>query len=226
VINTAKVEIGSGHWSLASRGNWLNVASGLPSAGAEPDCRCRTSTTAGKHGPPIFGHEPILWNPSRSRAISVRAILVELTVAGRTTLVDATGKSAVMRTRTWHLTKVGVKAHHRLWRRPGAEIRSTRPFQLVDGRSWRGTLGARGAEPMWPKISSIGTCRQDRDWTDDYTQAEPWTRSTRVRSDACGVRAIRGSRGVLIQWNSVSEISMFEANRSVTKTRFRTVCGV
>jgi S-(hydroxymethyl)glutathione dehydrogenase/alcohol dehydrogenase len=71
--------------------------------------------------------------------------LVELTKGGADYTFDATGNVQVMRT--------ALEACHKGWGESiiigvapaGAEI-STRPFQLVTGRSWRGTAfgGARG----------------------------------------------------------------------------------
>ena len=51
-----------------------------------------------------------------------------------------------------HHTKVGAKASSSVWHQLGAEI-STRPFQLVTGRTWRGTAfgGAKGRTDV-PKI--------------------------------------------------------------------------
>jgi len=78
--------------------------------------------------------------------------LVELTRGGADYTFDATGNVNVMRT--------ALESAHKGWGESiiigvapaGAEI-STRPFQLVTGRSWRGTAfgGARGRTDV-PKI--------------------------------------------------------------------------
>ena len=78
--------------------------------------------------------------------------LVELTKGGADYTFDATGNVSVMRT--------ALEAAHKGWGESiiigvapaGAEI-STRPFQLVTGRSWRGTAfgGASGRTDV-PKI--------------------------------------------------------------------------
>jgi S-(hydroxymethyl)glutathione dehydrogenase/alcohol dehydrogenase len=80
------------------------------------------------------------------------AHLVALTGGGADYTFDATGNVGVMRT--------ALEAAHKGWGESiiigvapaGAEI-STRPFQLVTGRSWRGTAfgGARGRTDV-PKI--------------------------------------------------------------------------
>jgi S-(hydroxymethyl)glutathione dehydrogenase/alcohol dehydrogenase len=78
--------------------------------------------------------------------------LVELTGGGADYTFDATGNVNVMRT--------ALESAHKGWGESiiigvapaGAEI-TTRPFQLVTGRSWRGTAfgGARGRTDV-PKI--------------------------------------------------------------------------
>jgi S-(hydroxymethyl)glutathione dehydrogenase/alcohol dehydrogenase len=90
-------------------------------------------------------------NPSKIDGDLV-AHLVELTVGGADYTFDATGNVDVMRT--------ALEASHKGWGESiiigvapaGAEI-STRPFQLVTGRSWRGTAfgGAKGRTDV-PKI--------------------------------------------------------------------------
>jgi S-(hydroxymethyl)glutathione dehydrogenase/alcohol dehydrogenase len=91
--------------------------------------------------------------------------LVDLTKGGADYTFDATGNVQVMR--------AALECAHKGWGESiiigvapaGAEI-STRPFQLVTGRSWRGTAfgGARGGR----------TCR--RSWTGTWTAR---SRSTR-----------------------------------------------
>ncbi|MBT8075083.1 MAG: zinc-binding dehydrogenase, partial [Gammaproteobacteria bacterium] len=77
------------------------------------------------------------------------AHLVELTGGGADYTFDATGNTSVMRT--------ALEAAHKGWGESiiigvapaGAEI-STRPFQLVTGRVWRGTAfgGVRGRSEL------------------------------------------------------------------------------
>ena len=90
-------------------------------------------------------------NPSKVDGDLV-AHLVELTNGGGDYTFDATGNVSVMRT--------ALESAHKGWGESviigvapaGAEI-STRPFQLVTGRVWRGTAfgGARGRTDV-PKI--------------------------------------------------------------------------
>ena len=90
-------------------------------------------------------------NPSKIEGDLV-AHLVELTKGGADYTFDATGNVKVMRD--------ALEAAHKGWGESiiigvapaGAEI-STRPFQLVTGRSWRGTAfgGASGRTDV-PKI--------------------------------------------------------------------------
>ena len=90
-------------------------------------------------------------NPTKVEGDLV-AHLVELTKGGADYTFDATGNTKVMRT--------ALEAAHKGWGESiiigvapaGAEI-STRPFQLVTGRVWRGTAfgGAKGRTDV-PKI--------------------------------------------------------------------------
>jgi S-(hydroxymethyl)glutathione dehydrogenase/alcohol dehydrogenase len=90
-------------------------------------------------------------NPSEVKDEMV-PYLVNLTKGGADYTFDATGNVDVMRT--------ALESAHKGWGESiiigvapaGAEI-STRPFQLVTGRSWRGTAfgGARGRTDV-PKI--------------------------------------------------------------------------
>jgi len=139
VINTAKVEIGS-------RGI---VIQGLRLAGADQivgvDLNDGKAEMA-KH----FGMTDFV-NPSKVDGDLV-AHLVELTGGGADYTFDATGNVNVMRT--------ALESAHKGWGESiiigvapaGAEI-STRPFQLVTGRVWRGTAfgGASGRTDV-PKI--------------------------------------------------------------------------
>ncbi|NNK77915.1 MAG: S-(hydroxymethyl)glutathione dehydrogenase/class III alcohol dehydrogenase [Litoreibacter sp.] len=149
VINTAKVEIGSRAIVFGLGGIGLNVIQGLRLAGADQivgvDLNNDKKTMAEHFGMTDFV------NPGDVDGDLV-AHLVDLTKGGADYTFDATGNVGVMRT--------ALESAHKGWGESiiigvapaGAEI-STRPFQLVTGRSWRGTAfgGARGRTDV-PKI--------------------------------------------------------------------------
>ncbi|MBK5926138.1 S-(hydroxymethyl)glutathione dehydrogenase/class III alcohol dehydrogenase [Rhodobaculum claviforme] len=149
VINTAKVEIGSRAIVFGLGGIGLNVIQGLRMAGADQivgvDLNPAKAEMARRFGMTDFV------NPSEVEGDLVPH-LVRLTKGGADYTFDATGNVGVMRT--------ALEAAHKGWGESiiigvapaGAEI-STRPFQLVTGRSWRGTAfgGARGRTDV-PKI--------------------------------------------------------------------------
>jgi S-(hydroxymethyl)glutathione dehydrogenase/alcohol dehydrogenase len=149
VINTAKVEIGSTSIVFGLGGIGLNVIQGLRLAGADQivgvDLNASKVEMATRFGMTHFV------NPSEVEGDLV-AHLVELTGGGADYTFDATGNTTVMRT--------ALEAAHKGWGESiiigvaaaGAEI-STRPFQLVTGRVWRGTAfgGAAGRTDV-PKI--------------------------------------------------------------------------
>jgi len=149
VINTAKVEIGSKGIVFGLGGIGLNVIQGLRLAGADQivgvDLNPSKVEMATRFGMTDFV------NPSEVKGDLV-AHLVELTGGGADYTFDATGNVGVMR--------AALESAHKGWGESiiigvapaGAEI-STRPFQLVTGRSWRGTAfgGARGRTDV-PKI--------------------------------------------------------------------------
>ena len=96
------------------------------------------------------------------------AHLVEITGGGADYTFDATGNVNVMRT--------ALECAHKGWGESiiigvapaGAEI-STRPFQLVTGRSWRGTaLRRRGRSDGCAEDRRLVHGRQDRDRSDDH----------------------------------------------------------
>jgi S-(hydroxymethyl)glutathione dehydrogenase/alcohol dehydrogenase len=142
VIYTAKVEIGSKAIVFGLGGIGLNVIQGLRMAGADQivgvDLNPAKIPMATHFGMTDFV------NPSEIKGDLV-GHLVELTGGGADYTFDATGNVQVMRT--------ALESAHKGWGESiiigvapaGAEI-STRPFQLVTGRSWRGTAfgGARG----------------------------------------------------------------------------------
>ncbi len=149
VINTAKVEIGSRAIVFGLGGIGLNVIQGLRLAGADQivgvDLNPSKRAMAERFGMTDFV------NPAEVDGDLV-AYLVNLTKGGADYTFDATGNVKVMRT--------ALESAHKGWGESiiigvapaGAEI-STRPFQLVTGRSWRGTAfgGARGRTDV-PKI--------------------------------------------------------------------------
>ena len=149
VINTAKVEIGSTAIVFGLGGIGLNVVQGLRLAGADQivgvDLNNSKEALAKEFGMTHFV------NPGDVTGDLV-AHLVELTGGGADYTFDATGNTGVMRT--------ALEAAHKGWGESiiigvaaaGAEI-STRPFQLVTGRVWRGTAfgGASGRTDV-PKI--------------------------------------------------------------------------
>ncbi|MBU3261418.1 S-(hydroxymethyl)glutathione dehydrogenase/class III alcohol dehydrogenase [Roseovarius sp. PS-C2] len=142
VINTAKVEIGSTAIVFGLGGIGLNVIQGLRLAGADQivgvDLNPGKIPMAERFGMTHFV------NPNDVEGDLV-SHLVDLTGGGGDYTFDATGNVGVMRT--------ALESAHKGWGESivigvapaGAEI-STRPFQLVTGRSWRGTAfgGARG----------------------------------------------------------------------------------
>ena len=149
VINTAKAEIGSTGIVFGLGGIGLNVVQGLRMAGADQivgvdlnDDKAEMATH--------FGMTDFV-NPSKIEGDLV-AHLVELTGGGADYTFDATGNVNVMR--------AALESAHKGWGESiiigvagaGQEI-TTRPFQLVTGRSWRGTAfgGARGRTDV-PKI--------------------------------------------------------------------------
>jgi S-(hydroxymethyl)glutathione dehydrogenase / alcohol dehydrogenase len=149
VINTAKVEIGSRCVVFGLGGIGLNVIQGLRLAGADMivgvDLNESKKPMAERFGMTHFV------NPKEVEGDLV-PYLVNLTKGGADYTFDATGNVQVMRT--------ALECAHKGWGESiiigvapaGAEI-STRPFQLVTGRSWRGTAfgGARGRTDV-PKI--------------------------------------------------------------------------
>jgi S-(hydroxymethyl)glutathione dehydrogenase/alcohol dehydrogenase len=150
VINTAGVEIGSTAAVFGLGGIGLNVIQGLRMAGADMiigvDLNDDKAEMAKKFGMTHFV------NPSKlPEGQSVTEAIIELTKTERDQFggvdysFDATGNVQVMRD--------ALECSHRGWgvsviigvAPAGAEI-STRPFQLVTGRVWKGTAfgGAKG----------------------------------------------------------------------------------
>ena len=155
VLNTAKVEIGPKAVVFGLGGIGLNVIQGLKMAGADMIIGVDLNTSKREWGEK-FGMTHFL-NPSEIEGSVVQAI-VNLTkteadqIGGADYSFDCTGNVKVMRDalecthRGWGVSVViGVAP-------AGAEL-STRPFQLVTGRVWKGTAfgGARGRTDV-PKI--------------------------------------------------------------------------
>ena len=149
VIYTAKVEQGSRAIVFGLGGIGLNVIQGLRLAGA--DQIVGVDVNPGKvEMATRFGMTDFV-NPKEVEGDLV-PYLVDLTKGGADYTFDATGNVDVMR--------AALESAHKGWGESiiigvapaGAEI-STRPFQLVTGRSWRGTAfgGARGRTDV-PKI--------------------------------------------------------------------------
>ncbi len=149
VVNTAKVEAGSKAIVFGLGGIGLNVIQGLRMVGADMivgvDLNGEREAWGRKFGMTHFV------NPSKVEG-DLTARLIELTGGGGDYTFECIGNVDVMRT--------ALESAHKGWGESiiigvapaGAEI-STRPFQLVTGRSWRGTAfgGARGRTDV-PRI--------------------------------------------------------------------------
>src|SRR6202521_435931 len=149
VINTAKVEPGANVVVFGLGGIGLNVLQGLRLVGARMivgvDLNPERAAWGKKFGMTHFV------NPAKVEGDLVKH-LVDLTGGGADYSFECIGNVKVMRT--------ALECAHKGWGQSiisgvagsGQEI-STRPFQLVTGRSWRGTAfgGARGRRDV-PKI--------------------------------------------------------------------------
>jgi S-(hydroxymethyl)glutathione dehydrogenase/alcohol dehydrogenase len=150
VLNTAKVQAGDNVAVFGLGGIGLNVIQGARLAGAAKIVGVDINPAREDWGRK-FGMTDFLNSKGMSRE-EVVARVVELTDGGADYTFDATGNTEVMRT--------ALEACHRGWgtsviigvAEAGKEI-STRPFQLVTGRNWRGTAfgGAKGRTDV-PKI--------------------------------------------------------------------------
>src|SRR6201994_3546284 len=149
VINTAKVEPGANAIVFGLGGIGLNVIQGLKLVGADKIIGVDINPDREAWGR-RFGMTHFV-NPTKV-VEGLLPHLVALTDGGADYTFDCTGNTDVMRT--------ALEACHRGWgtsivigvAEAGKEI-STRPFQLVTGRNWRGTAfgGARGRTDV-PKI--------------------------------------------------------------------------
>ena len=148
-IFTAGVEIGSRCIVFGLGGIGLNVIQGCRLAGADQIVGVDINDSKREMGE-RFGMTDFV-NPKEVDG-DIVPYLVDLTKGGADYTFDATGNVGVMRN--------ALESAHKGWGESiiigvapaGAEI-STRPFQLVTGRSWRGTAfgGARGRTDV-PKI--------------------------------------------------------------------------
>lgn len=155
VINTAKVEIGATAVVFGLGGIGLNVIQGLRLAGADMIIGVDLNNSKKEWGE-RFGMTHFV-NPKEIEGDIVPHI-VNMTkrrgdlIGGADYTFDCTGNTTVMRQ--------ALEASHRGWGKSvvigvaaaGQEI-STRPFQLVTGRTWMGTAfgGAKGRTDV-PKI--------------------------------------------------------------------------
>ncbi len=149
VINTAKVEEGANAIVFGLGGIGLNVIQGLRLAGASMIVGVDLNDDREAWGR-RFGMTHFV-NPSKVSGDLVQH-LVDLTNGGADYTFECIGNVKVMRT--------ALEACHKGWGQSiiigvagaGQEI-STRPFQLVTGRVWKGTAfgGARGRTDV-PKI--------------------------------------------------------------------------
>jgi S-(hydroxymethyl)glutathione dehydrogenase/alcohol dehydrogenase len=150
VINTAKVEPGSTAVVFGLGGIGLNVIQGLRLVGAKQIVGVDMNDGKKEWGE-RFGMTHF-YNPTGASHDEQVEALVELTGGGADYSFECIGNTNVMR--------VSLECAHKGWGESiiigvagsGQEI-STRPFQLVTGRSWRGTAfgGARGRTDV-PKI--------------------------------------------------------------------------
>ncbi|PCJ93989.1 MAG: S-(hydroxymethyl)glutathione dehydrogenase/class III alcohol dehydrogenase [Hyphomicrobiales bacterium] len=149
VINTAKVEVGSNCVVFGLGGIGLNVIQGCKLAGANMIIGVDMNNDKKEWGEK-FGMTHFI-NPSEAGDDLV-GHLVNLTGGGADYSFECIGNTKVMRQ--------ALECTHKGWGESiiigvagaGQEI-STRPFQLVTGRTWRGTAfgGARGRTDV-PKI--------------------------------------------------------------------------
>jgi S-(hydroxymethyl)glutathione dehydrogenase/alcohol dehydrogenase len=150
VINTAKVEPGANVVVFGLGGIGLNVIQGAKLVGANRIVGVDINPGKEEWGRK-FGMTDFIDARNRDRAQIIEEVL-RITDGGADYSFDCTGNTEVMRT--------ALECCHRGWgtsiiigvAEAGKEI-STRPFQLVTGRNWRGTAfgGAKGRTDV-PKI--------------------------------------------------------------------------
>jgi S-(hydroxymethyl)glutathione dehydrogenase/alcohol dehydrogenase len=150
VVNTAKVQVGDNVVVFGLGGIGLNVLQGARLAGAGRIIGVDINPDREEWGR-RFGMTDFIDGRGQSRDQVIAQVLA-LTDGGADFTFDCTGNTEVMRT--------ALEACHRGWgtsiiigvAEAGKEI-STRPFQLVTGRNWRGTAfgGAKGRTDV-PRI--------------------------------------------------------------------------
>jgi S-(hydroxymethyl)glutathione dehydrogenase/alcohol dehydrogenase len=150
VVNTAKVQVGEKVVVFGLGGIGLNVIQGARMVGADVIVGVDVNPDR-EHWGRRFGMTHFINGKGKSRE-DVIAEVLKLTDGGADYSFDATGNTEVMRT--------ALECCHRGWgesiiigvAEAGKEI-STRPFQLVTGRVWKGTAfgGAKGRTDV-PKI--------------------------------------------------------------------------
>src|SRR3546814_1163563 len=153
VVNTAKVVPGDNVIIFGLGGIGLNVLQGAKMAGANMIIGVDINPDREEWGRK-FGMTHFV-NP-KEIADDIVAHLVALTDGGADYTFDCTGNTTVMRQ--------ALEACHRGWgtsiiigvAEAGKEI-STRPFQLVTGRNWRGTAfgGAKRSEEHTSELQSL-----------------------------------------------------------------------
>ncbi len=150
VVNTARVQVGETVVVFGLGGIGLNVIQGARLAGAATIVGIDLNPDREEWGR-RFGMTHFIDARGKDRAAMI-AEVAALTDGGADYSFDATGNTEVMRT--------ALECCHRGWgtsiiigvAEAGKEI-STRPFQLVTGRNWRGTAfgGAKGRTDV-PRI--------------------------------------------------------------------------
>ena len=182
VINTAKVEPGSRAVVFGLGGIGLNVIQGLRLVGAEMIVGVDINPARKEMGE-RFGMTHFV-NPNEVEGDLV-PYLVDLTKGGADYSFECIGKTPLMRQ--------ALECCHKGWGESviigvagaGEEI-STRPFQLVTGRVWRGSaFGGAGAHGR-AQDRGLVHGRQDRDRPDDHPQAHPRRDQPRLRPHARG----------------------------------------
>ncbi|WP_226635765.1 S-(hydroxymethyl)glutathione dehydrogenase/class III alcohol dehydrogenase [Novosphingobium profundi] len=150
VVNTAKVQVGDNVVIFGLGGIGLNVIQGAKLAGANKIIGIDLNSDREEWGRK-FGMTDFL-NTKGMKREDVIAKVLQMTDGGADYTFDCTGNTEVMRT--------ALECCHRGWgesivigvAEAGKEI-STRPFQLVTGRVWKGSAfgGAKGRTDV-PKI--------------------------------------------------------------------------
>ncbi len=183
VVNTAKVEPGSNVVVFGLGGIGLNVIQGAKMIGADKIIGVDLNDAKEEWGR-RFGMTHFV-NPSKVSGDIVQH-LVNLTDGGADYTFDCTGNTNVMRQ--------ALEACHRGWgvsvvigvAEAGKEI-STRPFQLVTGRVWKGSRFWRCARAhRCAEDRRLVHDRKNRNRSDDHPRSETGGHQQRLRSDARG----------------------------------------